>query len=142
MKEQSYQNHRQYVFGFHIVTGLLTFAFLGGAITNLVNASEADEYDAWLLLLAGVIFLLMGWYLRAFALRAQDRAIRAEEHLRYFVLTGKRIDPRITMRQIIALRFADDDEFPSLVQKAADQHLSADAIKKEIKKWRADRHRA
>ncbi|MFL5774086.1 MAG: DUF6526 family protein [Flavisolibacter sp.] len=142
MNEQNFQNHRQYVFGYHILTSILIFAFLGGAITNLVLSSQADKYDAWLLVLAAVIFILLGWYARAFALRAQDRAIRAEEHLRYFILTGKKMDQRISMRQIIALRFAGDEEYPSLVQKAADENLGSDSIKKEIRKCRADRHRA
>lgn len=141
MKEQNLQNHGRYVFGFHIVGGLMVLAMLGGAITNLVHASEANKYDAWLILLASVIFLIYGWYLRIFALRAQDRAIRSEEQLRYFILTGKRMDPRIRMGQIIALRFASDDEFPSLVQKAADEGLKNSEIKRLIKNWRGDYHR-
>ena len=141
MTEQNFKNHGRYVFGFHIVGGLLILAMLGGAITNLVNASEENKYDAWLILLATLILCLYGWYLRIFALRAQDRAIRAEEQLRYFILTGKRIDPRIRMGQIIALRFASDEEFPSLVQKAAEEGLKNSEIKKMIRNWRADYHR-
>ena len=49
--------------------------------------------------------------MRAFPLAVQDRAIRAEENLRYFSLTGKLLDKGLTMSQIIALRFADDNEF-------------------------------
>lgn len=141
MKEQSYHNHRQYVFGYHIVSGIMVIAFLGGAITNLIHSTEADAYDAWLILLAGVIFISMFWYMRVFALKAQDRAIRAEEHLRYYLLTGKKIDQRITIAQIIALRFASDEEYPGLVQKAAEHKLSAHDIKKQITNWRTDSHR-
>jgi hypothetical protein len=78
---------------------------------------------------------------RSLALKAQDRAIRAEENLRYFILTGKRMDPRINIHQIIALRFASDEEFVSLVQKAAEENLTNKEIKQQIKKWRADWHR-
>jgi hypothetical protein len=53
----------------------------------------------------------------SFALRAQDRAIRAEENLRHFILTGKPFDSRLRMSQIIALRFAPDDEFPGWQKK-------------------------
>jgi hypothetical protein len=72
---------------------------------------------------------------------AQDRAIRAEEQLRHFVLTGKLLDPRLTIRQIIGLRFAPDDEFVGLVRRAAEQGLSEDAIKREVKNWRGDTYR-
>jgi hypothetical protein len=74
-------------------------------------------------------------------LKAQDRAIRGEENLRHFVLTGKRLDPRLTIRQIIALRFAPDDEFVALAKAAADKNLAADAIKQAVENWRADTYR-
>jgi hypothetical protein len=81
-------------------------------------------------------------FARMFALKAQDRAVRAEEQLRHFVLTGKLLDPRITVRQIIGLRFASDDEFVALARRAAEQGLTEDAIKREVKNWRADTYRA
>jgi hypothetical protein len=78
---------------------------------------------------------------RGFAIKAQDRAIRAEENLRYLAMTGKLLDVRLTLSQVIALRFASDDEFVALAQRAANENLSNDAIKKEIKNWRADTYR-
>jgi hypothetical protein len=61
--------------------------------------------------------------------------------LRHFALTGKLLDSRLTLSQIIALRFASDEELPTLAQRAVDGSLSNDAIKKEIKVWRADTRR-
>ena len=52
------------------------------------------------------------------------------------------LDPRLTVRQIIGLRFACDDEFAALARRAVEQGLSEDAIKREIKVWRADTYRA
>jgi hypothetical protein len=78
---------------------------------------------------------------RGFALKAQDRAIRAEESLRYFMLTGKAIDARLTLKQVIALRFASDAEVVHLAKIAVEQNLKPDAIKREIKSWRPDLHR-
>jgi hypothetical protein len=75
---------------------------------------------------------------RKFALIAQDRAIRAEESLRYFILTRKRLDQRLTIGQITALRFSGDDEFPSLARQAMEENLSNDSIKQRIKNWRSD----
>ena len=85
--------------------------------------------------------LLLAFFARVFALKAQDRAIRAEEQLRHYVLTGKLLDARLTMRQIVGLRFASNDEFVALAQRAADQSLTPDAIKQAVKQWRADTYR-
>jgi hypothetical protein len=52
------------------------------------------------------------------------------------------LDAQLSLRQVIALRFASDDEFPALAQKAAEEGLHANAIKKEVKTWRPDHHRA
>ena len=85
--------------------------------------------------------LFLFWYTRRFPVRAQDRIIRAEENLRYFILTGNQLDSRITMAQIIALRFAPDDEFVQLADRAANEQLRPEEIKKAIKQWKADHHR-
>jgi hypothetical protein len=71
----------------------------------------------------------------------QDRAIRAEEKLRYFVLTGKPLDSRLRMGQIIALRFASDEELPTLARRAAEESLTPAQIKQAIQHWRADLRR-
>ncbi|HVG41686.1 MAG TPA: DUF6526 family protein [Chitinophagaceae bacterium] len=141
MKEQTYKNHRQYVFVWHVLTGLALIALIIGAVRNVLTSSEENLYSATLLLLVALIMVSIYWYARAFALKAQDRAIRAEENLRHFALTGKLIDSRITMSQVIALRFASDNEFPTLVSKAANEQLTAAQIKKQIKYWRSDLHR-
>ena len=78
---------------------------------------------------------------RIFALKVQSRVIRAEENFRHFVLTGKPLDTRLRLSQIIALRFASDGEFVGLAKKAVDEKLSNDAIKRLITDWRADYHR-
>ena len=85
---------------------------------------------------------MLFYYTRTFALKAQDRAIRAEENLRHFALTGKLLDTRLGMRQIIALRFAPDEEFLELARKAADANTPAADIKRAVKNWRADNYRA
>ena len=43
---------------------------------------------------------------------------------------ARRPDPRLTVRQIVELRFASDDEFAALAARAADENLSEDAIKR------------
>ena len=141
MKEQNYKNHRQMVFTYHVLTLLAILALLIGSIRNVMYSSRANLYSAWLIVLVSFILLSLYIHSRAFALKAQDRAIRAEQSLRYFVLTGKRLDPRLSLSQIIALRFASDEEMPPLAEKALEHGLSNDAIKKDIKIWKADWHR-
>ena len=138
---QQYSNHARYVKGYHFVTLPLVIALLGGSIYNLVTSDKQTLYVSALILLISVIISLLYVYARAFALRAQDRAIRAEEKLRYFILTGKAIDPQLRLGQIIALRFASDEEFPELVKRAVTEKLRSKVIKQSIKKWRADYHR-
>lgn len=137
--EQNFKNHTQIVYNYYLFTGVPILILIGIAIAKLFNAGERNF---------GIILLLIGWILltmlfrsRGFALKAQDRAIRAEENLRYFILTSKRLDPRITMSQIIALRFASDEEFPLLAHRAAEENISNKEIKMQIKNWRSDWYR-
>ncbi len=57
------------------------------------------------------------------------------------MLNNKPMDSRLTLPQVIALRFASDEEFPALAQKAANEKLPAKEIKKQIKNWRGDYYR-
>jgi hypothetical protein len=126
---------------YHYVSAPLLFAGLIGSIVNLVNSKPDGYYSASLLVLVFVLLLLIGGMVRTYALKAQDRAIRAEESLRHFILTGKPIDSRLNIRQIIALRFASDEELPTLAKRAAEESMRSKQIKEEIKNWREDNYR-
>lgn len=141
MKKQDFSNHSRYVPAWHFVTGTLLLALLIGSIVNLVNSAHDNLYSASLLVLVAVILGFVFVYARAFALKAQDRAIRAEENFRYFILTGKRLPQQLRMGQIIALRFASDEELPALVDRAITGQLRGKQIKQAIQNWRADHHR-
>jgi len=141
MKVQDYKSHRRYIVGFHVVTLLLIVALLVGAIVNLLHTERSNLYSASLICLIAVILVLVFIYMRQFPLKAQDRAIRAEENLRHYVLSGKLLDARLKMSQVIALRFASDDEFVELAKKAVAENLDAETIKKSIVHWRGDFHR-
>ena len=141
MTEQQFSNHARMHPLYHYVTAPLVLVGLIGSIVNLVNAQPSNFYSASLIVLAFVILLFIGARLRTYALKAQDRAIRAEESLRYFILSGKAIDARLRMGQIVALRFASDDEFVALAEKAAAEGLSGKQIKQLIQNWKADYRR-
>jgi hypothetical protein len=143
MPEQNYANHRRYVPMYHIVTFGLIVLSLIGSIVNLIKSlgQHAGLYSASLLVVVFIVLGLLFLFARVFALKAQDRAIRAEENLRHFVMTGKLLDQRLTIRQIIGLRFTSDAEYLELCKRAIAENLSEDAIKKAIKNWRADYYR-
>ena len=141
MKQQNYANHSRLVLGYHGVLFILILALLIGAIMNLINASDQNLYSVSLLVLVSIILLLLMYYSRAFALKAQDRAIKAEENFRHFSLTGKPLNNKLTVRQIVGLRFSSDEEFPTLAEKAIQENLSESDIKKQIKNWKADNYR-
>lgn len=141
---QSYATHRQFVPMFHgVLFGLLVITLIGAAV-NLYESFGNPErlYSASLIVVLTFSTIMLFFFSRVFALKAQDRAIRAEEQLRHFALTGRRLDPRLTVRQIVGLRFASDDEFASLAARAASENLSEDAIKKAVRNWRPDTYRA
>jgi hypothetical protein len=121
---------------------LIFLSFIGSCVNLVVSWSDhARFYSAALLVVVFFCLGLLFIFTRRFGLMAQDRAIRAEENLRHFAITGKLLDARLTTRQIIGLRFAGDAEFLALAKKAADENLSEDAIKKSVKNWRADHYR-
>ena len=144
MKEQNYKNHRRIVPLYHGFAFLLLLVLVIGSAIHFNHTLQYGKgrLDAAMMALASVILVLIFFYARLFALRAQDRAIRAEENLRHFVLTGKLLDPRLTIAQVIGLRFAKDDEFIELAKRAAAENMSQDDIKKAVQNWRADHHRA
>ncbi len=144
MKEQDYSNHRRYVTGFHFVLLALLLLLLIGSVYFLIKSYiHGTERIAATVVFIGVLNIaLLYVYTRQFPVRVQDRAIRSEENLRHFILTGKLLDPRLTLRQIVALRFASDLELPELAIRAASENMSNDAIKKAIKDWRPDLERA
>ena len=144
MSTQNFENHTQLVTGYHKVTLPLLLLTLIGSVVNLVLSWGDHQriYSASLIVVLTVCLILTAFFARIFALKAQDRAIRAEENLRHFAMTGKLLDARLSVRQIVGLRFASDDEFVALARKAADENMAPDAIKRAVKKWRADEYRA
>jgi hypothetical protein len=129
---------------FHgVLFGILVLTLIG-SVVNLYESfgDHIRLYSASLILVLTLCMLVTFYFTRTFPLKAQDRAIRAEENLRHFAMTGKLLDPRLTIRQVIGLRFASDGEFVALAARAAKENLSADAIKKAVKDWRVDGDRA
>jgi hypothetical protein len=141
MTDQNFSNHIRYDSYYHFITAPLITVGLIGSIVNLFNCTPDTCYGASLIVLIFIVLLFLTALLRVYALRVQDRAIRAEESLRHFILTGKPIDRRLRLGQIIALRFASDEELAELAQAAVEEGLNGKQIKMAIRLWKPDNHR-
>jgi hypothetical protein len=92
----------------------------------------------------GILFFVAVFLIRINPLRAQDRLIRLEERLRLQALLSAELRARVgdlTESQLIALRFASDNELPVLVAKVLAANMQSKDIKKAIVTWRADTFR-
>ncbi len=143
MEEQSYSNHARLDPGYHFVLVPVLLLTCIGSLVNLWKSLGDPQrlYSASLIVVLAFSALFLAGIVRMYALKAQDRAIRAEENLRHFVLTGRLLDPRLGVKQIVALRFACDEEFVELARRAAEEGTAPDAIKRAVRKWRADHYR-
>jgi Family of unknown function (DUF6526) len=138
---QSYASHARFHPLFHFVLIPLLLINLIVSIVWLVR--EPSFASVWDLVMAVVLFIL-AFLARANPMKVQDRVIRLEERLRLYALLPEsqraRI-PELTEDQLIALRFASDDELPALAERALNEHLNRKDIKKAIVNWRGDHWR-
>ena len=143
MEEQSYAKHAKFVPPYHFFLFPAMLLCFIGSLVNLYQSLDDHSrlYNAALISLMSLGLLMTVFFARIFALKAQDRAIRAEENLRHYIIAGKLLDRRLTQEQIVGLRFASDEEFVALAAKAANDRLSQDDIKKSVKSWRTDHER-
>ena len=138
---QNFKNHTIFLKGFHGLLSIGILGLAGGGVSYLLQGDAYATYPASLFILISLLLTVIMWYLRIFPLKAQDRAIRAEENLRHYVLTGKLLPPTLKISQIVALRFAPDDELLNLIEQTLDKNLTQKGIKKEIKNWKSDEYR-
>jgi Family of unknown function (DUF6526) len=139
---QTYANHARFhpPFHFFLAPGSILLLILG--IVNVVR--HYRRLDAWMLLLMGILFLAAVFLIRLNPLRVQDRLIRLEERLRLQALLSAEQGARIgelTESQLVALRFASDEELAALVARVLAAKTPAKEIKKGIVTWRADMFR-
>lgn len=137
---QSYASH-----GHHPVPTYIATVFTLVAIVLLFGAWLFD----WATLEVGAVSLSLGvatlvaisrWYIT----RLQDRIIMLEMKVRCGeVLPGGdgALLSQLGPKQIVALRFASDEELGQLLRRAVGEKLPPKEIKQAIKNWRADHFR-
>jgi hypothetical protein len=139
---QSFENHAKIVPGYHRwTTALLVLPTLYFGY----RAALDFTVDRAALFLFCVGVLMAGLYARVFPLGVQDRVIRIEERMRMERLLPADLRARIpeyTTKQLVALRFASDEELPELARRVLEQGMSDKTeIKRAIRSWRADHAR-
>jgi hypothetical protein len=132
--QQNYRNHRR-----RSPVYLFTALNVGLVIYSVIYLYREDfSLPAWLFLGLSISLLALNSMFGFYTTRLQDRIIRTEENLRHFMLTGKALDSKLTLTQIVALRYASDTEFPGLCQQAVQENMTADQIKRSITHWQKD----
>ncbi|MBC6367931.1 DUF6526 family protein [Algoriphagus sp. AK58] len=144
MKTQNYHNHtRYYAFHHFVITPLTLIYFIWTLIRMDFSSSEAIS-DSLYSLIGALIIVMLPLLARLYALKLQNRIILNEMRIRYFHLTGKSFEDeeqKLKLGQIIALRFASDDELIDLMKIAIAKNLSPKEIKLQIKNWKGDYRR-
>ncbi|MCT2561752.1 DUF6526 family protein [Chryseobacterium herbae] len=144
MSEQNYKNHKKFYPPHHFIYLPILIVL---EIVGMYKIWDNPENQLTWILFSIVFFLL--FYLafmtrQHYALGLQNRMVMLEFKQRYFEIFGKRSDEmtdQLKFSQIAALRFAYDDEFKELLNRALQENISGDEIKRSIKNWRADHQR-
>lgn len=142
-EKQTYANHTRWYPLFHfVVMPLLALNFLSHLVRLFLAAPESGRKILAFWTLLSFTLILLALTARLQALKAQDRVIRLEERLRYRELLSPDLFKRaegLRVGQIIALRFASDEELPDLVERTLKGEFAKPKdIKLAIKDWRGD----
>jgi hypothetical protein len=135
---QSIKNHARFDPPYHFFLALVVLA---NVIVSIIYAvHHFCFYSAWLVVLSLAAFVAL-FKMRLYPLKVQDRVIRLEERLRLQALAPSEWHSqvfRLSEDQLIALRFASDDEVVELAKQALEHNLTRKQIKERIKDWRGD----
>ena len=142
MAPQNFANHTRWHPAFH-------FFILPVMLINLVwwvvTFIKAPGWESGWLIVVSVAFAALTFFVRTYSLKVQDRVIRLEERLRYRQLLSPAVlqqTEALTEGQIVALRFAGDDELEELISATlAGKFAKSTDIKRAIKHWRGDAFR-
>jgi hypothetical protein len=131
---QNYANHRHRprLWLVAALSALIGFVLIVGSALRQPSVMTVG------LLLLGFSVMCTVLMVRRFALRLQDRIIRLEMQTRLARLGRDADFTRLSMSQIVALRFASDAELSALMSRAIAENLAADQIKRAVTTWQAD----
>ena len=138
-REQSYKSHRKYVPVYHF---FVLPVLIINVVAEAIRFGDNRTLYQFRLLIVAVALAVLAFVVRTMVARVQDRVIRLEERARLGNLLPEELHGRIgdlRPSQLVALRFAADEELPGLTRRILDGELTkAEQIKKEIRTWRPD----
>jgi Family of unknown function (DUF6526) len=135
---QNFKNHARFDPAYHF---FLAAVFFTNLIIAIVHAVRRFNFDSVWLVVLSIAAVVLLFRLRQYPLKVQDRVIRLEERLRLQALAPQEWHSqiyRLNESQLVALRFAADDEVLELAKQALEHNLNQKQIKERIKSWRAD----
>ena len=139
---QNFATHRRFVPMYHFFT---LPVLLVNLVYWVIPVFSSFSFRSIRAALVAVALFLVALLARVFATKVQDRVIRLEERLRFGRLLPDELKSRVnefSMHQLVGLRFAADEELPSLAKKVLDEKIEkSDDIKRLIKVWRPDLQR-
>jgi Family of unknown function (DUF6526) len=140
--QQTYANHTRWHAPFHFfILPVMLINFVWSIVAFVKTPGWNPGW--WIVVSAALVGLAL--LARTNALKVQDRIIRLEERLRYQRLLPAELVPQassLAAGQIIALRFASNEELEGLVREVLSGRLTKSAqIKKAIRNWRSDTFR-
>lgn len=140
MAEQSFQNHAHRPIH-TAIAGLFAVLALYFIIRSMYFGAEMRDMAVLMTVLAVVVLVAIS---RVYIVKLQDRIIMLEVKVRAAELLTAGQDSqlaKLSSKQIVALRFASDEEFGALLDRAARENLSPKDIKAAVRNWRPDPHR-
>jgi hypothetical protein len=139
---QTFSNHTRWQPWFHYFVAPVLLINVVWAIVVFVKAP--DRNTGWWIIVSFALVVL-ATLVRLNSLKVQDRLIRLEEKLRYQQVLSPALCQQagtLNPSQIVALRFAGDDELEELVSAVLAGKFNKNAdIKRAIKNWRGDTFR-
>ncbi len=135
---QNLANHRRLPPPLYAVALLVLGAEVIVRLVALVQGPSLAA--AWAVVVAGALAVI-AYYARRSAQVVQDRLIRLEmrRRLEHLLPVERHGDiARLSLSQLVGLRFASDAELPALVQDAVAQALPNGEIKRRVTAWQAD----
>jgi len=139
MAEQSFKNHA------HRPTHTaVVWLFALVALILMVQQLRGSDTRDWAIIFTILAVFELGWISRIYTVKLQDRIIMLEVKVRAAELLPAGADAqlaKLNSKQIAALRFASDEEFGALLERASRENLQPKDIKASIKTWRPDFYR-
>jgi hypothetical protein len=140
---QTYQTHRQrtplYLYG-------VLLPFMLNLVWTFWRFVRNATLESAVPLMMGLAFVVMWWQVRRMVLVVQNRVIRLEMRLRLREILPAAMHAdisRLTVSQLVALRFASDAELPDLTREVLSGRTARnDEIKRKIRDWQGDHLRA